>query len=164
MSHKSVVNLIKETAQSLADNIKFGYGLDTDFNVQRDKSYPFIWLDPLTASPEYTVNNTENYQKTWNVRMLFYQLDYKDSLPDQYSKILNDMDTIVDMFVQQLNGAYSWETGPVTLTLSSISQQPFIKATGDILTGWIVTFNLTVPDDFNYCTPGQELIDNGLNG
>lgn len=157
MSHRSVVQLLKDTAEMLEDRMQFGYGRTSDFNVKRDKQYPFIWLDPLNASPTYSVNSTENYIKSWSVRMLFYQLDSEDSVPKEYQTILDEMDIYVDKYINLLNQVYLKANErarviPDPIVITGITQDQFVKATADILTGWIVTFTLTVPDQFDYCS------------
>ena len=154
MSHQSVVQLIQDTAQSLADNIQFGYGRRSDFNIIQSKSFPYIWLAPLTASISYTVNNTINYQKTWNCSVLFFELDREDSIETEYKPILDTLDTLVDKFLNRLNDWSLTEQDNVgAITIRNITQNPFFKTDSDVLTGWVITFQLITPDDFLYCTP-----------
>lgn len=151
MSHKGVRTLIEDVAKQLGDDIQFTYARTSDFNNLRDKRYPFIALDPLSAVPLFAVDNVRNYVKRWSVQMAFYQLDNESSDQTQYAKILDEMDSYVDNFVNQLN-LYAFErpdTDEVLVT--SISQAPFIKATADILTGYVLTFTIETPDNFNYC-------------
>lgn len=151
MSHKGVRLLIEDVAKSLADDMQFTYARTSDFNVLRDKRYPFIALDPLTAVPTYSVNNSSNYVKRWSAQMAFYQLDTESSDQTQYAKILDEMDFYVDQFINKLNlYAFNREEASEIL-ITSISQTPFIKATADILTGYLLTFTIETPDDFNYC-------------
>src|SRR5689334_12157299 len=104
MSHKGIRTLIERTARSLGDDIQFGYGRESDFNMLRDKRYPFINVAPLTATASYTVDNVSNYMKVWTVAMAFYELDTEGSTADQYAKILDDTDLLADTFIQKLNG------------------------------------------------------------
>lgn len=154
MSHKSIRLLIEDTAKSLADNIQFTYARTSDFNVMRDKKYPFITLDPLPATPQFTDNGI-TYIKSWNCIMAFYQLDKADSIGDQYALILDEMSNYVDKFINKLN-LYSMQSD--TIVIQGASQQPFIKATADILTGYIVTFTLLAQDDFDYCADDLDCI------
>lgn len=148
MSHKSIRLLIQDTAKSLADDIQFSYARTSDFNVMRDKKYPFINLDLLTASPQYTVNGVSNYMKAWVCNMAFYQLDTDASSPEEYALILDQMDGYVDKFLNKLN--YFTETSDKIL-IQGISQTAFTKATADILTGHLLTFTIFAQDDFDYC-------------
>lgn len=151
MSHKGIRLLIQDTAKSLGDDIQFTYARTSDFNVMRDKRYPFITLDPLTAAPAYTNNNVSNYMKIWSAQMAFYQLDREASTQDEYSKIMDEMDGYVDNFINKLN-FYSLKSDEIVIT--GMNQTPFIKATADILTGYILTFQMQVSDQFNYCGLG----------
>jgi ATP:corrinoid adenosyltransferase len=154
VSHKGIRLLLEDTARSLGDDIQFDYGRTSDFNQLRDKRYPFISVSPLTASASYTVTNVFNYAKTYQVSAAFYQLDREDSGQDQYALILDEMNALADNFINKLN--YYMETclSSDELIITGVSQQPFIKATADILTGYIMTFSVQVTDDFNYCGLG----------
>lgn len=147
MSHKSVRLLIESTAKSLADDVQFTYARTSDFNMMRDKKYPFITLDPLNSTPQFTDNGV-TYIKAWACNMAFYQLDKEGSTQDQYALILDEMSDYVDKFVNKLN-LYSSQAD--TITIQTVNQQAFIKATADILTGYLLTFTLLAQDDFDFC-------------
>lgn len=148
MSHKGIRYLIENISKALADDIQFTYARKSDFNQIRDKKYPFISLDPLSASSSFAVDNTFNYSKVWTAEMAFYGLDNAASDGDEYREILDEMDKLVDTFVTRLNFTSQDHDG---LLITNINQQPFIKATKDILTGYYLTFNITVPDNWDYC-------------
>jgi len=102
--------------------------------------------------PVYADNNVSNYMKTWSVNMAFYQLDNEGSTQDDYAKILDEMDGYVDNFINKLNFySLNRKIDSDEIILTSISQPPFIKATADILTGYLLTFQMQVSDQFNYC-------------
>lgn len=149
MSHKSIRKLIEDTARSLQDDIQYSYGKDTDFNQEKKKSFTLINTSPLTATPAYRVNGTSNYMKQWNVEMAFYSFDVESSIGSEYSEILDRMDPLVDQFINKLN-FFSLKSD--SLIIQGINQTPFIKVTADILTGYILTFQLIVNDDFDYCS------------
>ena len=148
MSHKGIVQLIEDTAKSLADDMQFSYGRGSDVNMLRDKRYPFVSLDPLRSSAEYAVDSTQNYSKTWTINMAFYFLDSTDSTQDQYKNLLDEADDLVDKFINKLN-FYSLKAD--TIIISGISQEPVIKVMADVITGYILSFNIQTTDDFNYC-------------
>lgn len=162
MSHRSVVSLFENAAKSLSDNIQFGYGRRSDFNQNPDISYPYIWLLPLTANPAYVVNDAENYQKTWNCILVFLKADKTDSLETEYKPILDEMDELVDKFINRVND-WSLNSEDVVgqVTIRGISQNWIIKGDADVFTGWFVSFQLVVSDNFEYCTPDNiKLYDN----
>lgn len=146
--HESIRRLIEDTAKSLADYVDFHYARTSDFNLVRDKKSFSVVLDPMVATPAYSVDNHTNYVKTWLIQMAFYQKDKEASLPDEYSKILDDVDTFVDNFINKLN---FYSTQASEITLSNFRQEPFIKATSGILTGYILTFQIETLDNFEYC-------------
>lgn len=93
--------------------------------------------------------------KTWQVEMAFYQLDNLASIQEEYALILDEMDGYVDNFINKLN-FYS-ESQQITsneIVITNIVQTPFIKATADILTGYLLSFRVQVNDQFNYCGLG----------
>lgn len=148
MSHKGLRTLLQDTAQSLGDDILVVYGRDTDFNQMRNKRFKAINIAPITAGAEFSIDGVYNYSKTWNVSIAFYDLDKEASLQSEYSKILDDIDVLVDSFITKLNFYTQQSDG---ILISSITQTPFIKALADILTGYILTFSVQLTDDFNYC-------------
>jgi hypothetical protein len=160
MSHRSVVQLIKDTAVSIADNIQFGYGRRSDFNLQQNPSQPWIWLLPLTANPTYTNNNnTENYQKTWNCIVLFAAFDESAGTEKETKVILDTTDELADIFINRLNDWSNKTSDTVgAVTLRNFQQNPFIKSDADVFTGWFISFQLVVSDDFDYCTPDNEVL------
>lgn len=154
MSHKSVRLLIEDVAKSLGDNIQFTYARTSDFNAEQDKKYPYIVLDPLTAGAEFAVDGVYNYSKTWNCNMAFYGLDNMGSDQDHYKLILDEMGDYVDNFVNKLN-KYAYDSDKILI--ASINQTAFIKTTKDVLTGFLLTFSLSVQDDFDYCAIDCEI-------
>lgn len=162
MSHRSVVQLIHDTVSSLSDGIQFGYGQRTDFNQILSKPDLWAWLLPLTANPQFTVNDVEMYQKRWNCIILFCRIVQSGDTEIEQKPVLDDLDELVDKFIHRLNEFYLSQidtVGPVTL--SNFQQTPFFKKDADIFTGWFVTFQMVTPDDFDYCTPENVELYNG---
>ena len=152
MSHLAIRSLIRDVAKSLSDKIQFGYGRRSEFNFIEKKRYPFIWMLPLNASGRFRTSPTKT--KTWNVALLFLDEDEADSNADQSTKILDDRDAVVDRFTQALDDWYERSYDTVgAFTIQNDNQQPFYKDDSDIHTGWLLTFQIVVSDDFDYCTP-----------
>ena len=152
MSHKGIRLLIESTAKSLADNITFDYGRRSDTNMERDIQYPLIACNPLSSTSSYVVNRVFNYTKVWQVQIAFLQLDNEASNQEEYSKHLDDMNKLADMFINKLNfnaESECVESGSIVIT--GISQQPFIKIMKDCVTGYVMNFSIEEMDDFNYC-------------
>jgi hypothetical protein len=152
MSHKGIRLLIEKTAKSLGDDIQFTYARPSDFNQIRNKRYPFISLGLLTANSSYTVNNVQNYTKVWSCLMSFFEIDKMASIEDEVALILDETDVLVDTFINRLNFYTTSQEGDIIIT--AINQTPFVKETADILTGQILSFNIQVPDNWNYCENG----------
>lgn len=149
MSHKAIRTLIEETAKSLQDDIDYTYGIDTDFNQKEKRAFSFINTSLLSAVPAYRSNNdTTNYMKQWRVEMAFVKIDDTDSPPEKYAAILDEMDILVDTFINRLN-FFTPLSG--TFLIQSISQNPVVKVMADILTGYSVSFQMLVSDNFEYC-------------
>lgn len=156
MSHRAVRDFLKDKVLELGDNIKFGYGRSSDFNQIKDKKYPYVWCDPLVS----TVNIDENFTETYSVNLFFYRYDEADSTEDQYKIILDTTDESVQSFLRLLNEQLTNEDSlslveryqARNVGLSNVTKEPVIKVMADVLTGWILRFNLTVPDQFDYCS------------
>jgi hypothetical protein len=146
VSHKAIRTLLEETALSLADDIQFSYGTETDFNQSEKKGSILINVAPLVSVPTYTVNGVFNYQKQWNVEMVFYKVDNSQEI--EYTQILDELDELVDRFTNNLN---SFQEKSDQIVIQAMNQTPFIKATAEILSGWLLTFQILAMDDFDYC-------------
>lgn len=148
MSHKSIRLLFEDTAKSLRDDLQYNYARTSDFNVLRDKKYPFVNCDHMTAQPEFSVNGVSNLSKAWTGNMAFYQLDKEESTPEEQAAILDEMDGLVDKFMIKIN-FFSFKADKIIVRFGQ--QQPFIKATADILTGYLLPVTVIPEDDFDYC-------------
>lgn len=155
MSYQSVRLLIEDVAKSLADNIQFSSGRHSEFNMKQNVTYPWIWLLPITANPRFAVNDVEHYEKTWNIALLFFDKDAFDATEGPSNDILDAQDHTVDRFILRLNEWSRVASQDIVgdVTLRGFNQQPFYKDDAGIHTGWLLTFAMTVPDDFEYCSP-----------
>jgi hypothetical protein len=156
MSHLSVRTLLEDVAKSLADNIHFDAGRESEFNNLKEKEERYIWLLPMTATPSFLESGTRT--KIWSIALLFMQKDNFDASANQTSLIHDTQDQVVDAYLRRLDDwAYSdYRVG--FISISGINQTPFYKDQAGIYSGWLVRFQMTVSDDFNYCTPDNERI------
>lgn len=151
MSHLSVRTLLGDVAKSLDDSVQFGYGRRSEFNMIDNKKYPYIWLLPLSASRRFINNNTTK-TRTWNVQLVFLDVDKADANEDQTTEIHDTLDIVVAKYMQALDDWYERSYDTVgALTIQNDNQQPFYKDDAGIHSGWLLTFQLVVSDDFNYC-------------
>lgn len=148
MSHKAIRTLIEETAKSLQDDIQYSYGTQADFDLNIKKALTLINTSLLTASPSYTVNGVSNFMKLWRIQMAFCYQPVQQYGSTDYEKHLDDMDGLVDSFINRLN-FFTPMSG--TFVIQSINQEPFVGLFSALLTGYILTFNMLVSDDFQYC-------------
>lgn len=156
MGHKAVRDFLSDKVRSLDDNIKFGYGRVSDFNQIKDKQYPYVWCDPLLS----TINVDENFTETYSVSLFFYSYDEMDSTEDQYKLLLDQADNNVQAFIRLISESLQTEDSlslveryqTRNVGISNVTKEPIIKVLADCITGWILRFNLTVPDQFDYCS------------
>jgi hypothetical protein len=119
-----------------------------------NKRYPYIWLLPLSASRQFRGDNNPTKTKTWNVALVFLDLDEADANEKQSEVILDRMDVYVDKYLMALDEWYQRSTDIIgAMTLANDSQSPFYKDDADGNTGWLLTFTMEVSDNFEYCTP-----------
>lgn len=150
MSHLSVRTLLEDVAKSLADNIHFDAGRESEFNNLKEKEERYIWLLPMTAN--FTVTETSR-TKTWNIALLFMEVDKFDANNKQTNVIHDVLDIIIDIFMYRLD---DWSrtskdiVGEVTIGVPR--QTPFFKEQAGVVSGWRVDFTLQTSDNFEYCT------------
>lgn len=156
MSHASVRLLLSDVAKSLADNIQFGYGRKSEFNIisGTTENKDWIWCLPLTASGRFQSNSTSTKTKRWNVALLFLQQDQSDANHDDSAHILDTQDDLVDKYTQALDDWYERSYNTLgAFAIENDTQDPFYKDNSDIQTGWLLRFQIVVSDDFEYCSP-----------
>ncbi len=154
MSHRSVRLLLEDVAKSLADNIEFGYGRKSEFNIIQGKSANhWIWCLPLQGSRELA-NGMETRTNRWDVAILFLEHDPSDSSHDHSGSVLDYQDSIVQRYAQALDEWYLNLSDTVgAFSIENFSQTPIYKENSEVQSGWLVRFQLLTPDDFDYCTP-----------
>ena len=152
MSHQSVRFLLRDVSNSLADNIEFKGGRETEFNNLKSKATRYRWLLPLTATR--SPYNTQTRTKTWSVAILFMQQDEFDASADKTNILHDETDLAVDAFLERLD-IWSQTSNDIVgaVTIQNVTQQPFYKDQAGIYSGWLVRFQLVTSDDFEYCTP-----------
>jgi hypothetical protein len=157
MSHLSVRTLLEDVAKSLADNIHFDAGRESEFNNLKEKEERYIWLLPMTASPTFSDNGTR--YKNWNIALLFMQKDDFDASAKETTLIHDTQDQVVDTFLRRLDDwAYTSKDTVGFISISGVNQVPFYKDQAGVYSGWLVRLTAQVSDDFFYCTPDNERI------
>ncbi len=148
MSRLSVRTLIGNTVKRVDDSVKFGYGRASDFNSLHKKEDKRVLLDTLSSTLEYT-EESYNLTQTYQVGITFFKLDDIQGAEEQTAEVLDEMDTLCTKFIQALNLKTTNLSQDIGVT--QIRKSPVIKVTVDCVSGFVLQFSLTVPDDFNYC-------------
>ena len=163
MSQKSVRLLISDTIAALTDNIKFFFATPADFNSIEDKKDPLARLELLKYKASFT-SGRQTLLKIYPIEITFYQHDDPNAAEEATMNVLDTVDKYVDEFIRRLNvfdmplvnslspNIIDPPISSGNIVISEISVQPFKKQTSDCLTGYVLTFNLEVPDDFDYCS------------
>lgn len=159
MSHKAVRLLLQDVARSLGNKVQFGYGRLSDFNAIKDKKYPYVWADPLEIAPSFT-EDRYNYTKIFDVSVNFMTMEREGEAATEkdYPLNMDDMSDLADQFINKLNadspGAEDNTISLATqkLLITGMNLSPYIKRFSDVVTGYNLSFKLTVPDTFDYCS------------
>lgn len=163
MSHQSVRFLLRDVSNSLADNIEFKGGRETEFNVliaNKANKTQYRWLLPLTATRPPLNNQTRT--KNWSVALLFLQQDDFDANAEETNLIHDATDVAVDKYIQRLDDWSMTQQDTIgDVSIENVNQTPFYKDQAGVYSGWLLRFNLIVPDDFIYCTPDNIAIYDG---
>lgn len=156
MSHHAVRTLISDTLKSVDDSVLFAYARASDFNSLGIKDDKRVRLDPLRQTLEYS-EGSYNLSKQYQVILVFYILDELQGAEEATANKLDLMDELSDKFINKLNlFAFNEDTtdeiSSQNTEITSMRKEPIIKVTADCVTGWVLSFNFTVPDTFDYCS------------
>lgn len=138
MSHKALRLLVERTVKSLHDSIQYSYGEETTFNQAEKKDFVMVNVTLMPSNGNFSVNDVQNQTKVWTINLSWYKFDRDDSI--DYYKIHDEIDPLCDKFLRQLNRED-------LLLITGFSQTPFVKALADVLTGYLQTVTVRVPDD-----------------
>lgn len=152
---KFVREYIRDTVREISDKISFSYARESDFNAIRNKKFPAVLLTPL----RYTITQTDwGRMMEYDCNLLFYDLDAKGDDERKTQDILEKIDPIVQQFLIKLNRtSITVDDDPqddVTsdkVIISDVRAQERIKFTSDIVTGWEISFKMSVPDTVDPC-------------
>lgn len=161
MNYKSLHDYIKDTVAGLKYSTTFFHGRTPNAQQVRGKESVFVQLLPINATASFTTNNV--YDKIYNVQIAIYQQDRPDTginrnkgaeTDSKEMQILEVTDYIADDLIRKISDN---DVSPTLqhmsdlIVLSSISIDRAIKDTSAYLTGTVVSFNIQVPDQFDYC-------------
>ena len=126
--------------------LEFGSGLITDFNAIRSHEYPAVWMNITPVSGTNSVYGAP--LDVWDIELIIAQKDRMDSSPEEYEHIIDDCDEIAQKLMYNYNRQAD---GYKMVTLSDRNREPFVKKYADCLSGVVLSFKMTIPDQTNIC-------------
>lgn len=121
----------------------------------------YVYSLPFKSTGSLT-SGVQQVNETWNVSILFFMQDQSDSAVDQNDESVMQAEIEILTICEQAASKMLHYMNENTLSddlsdaadqlnINSFSKDPAIKDTPNILTGIVLTMNITVPDSFNYC-------------
>ena len=126
--------------------LEFGSGLITDFNAIRSHEYPAVWMNIAPVSGSNAPYGAP--LDVWEIELIIAQKDRMDSSPEEYEHIIDDCDEIAQKLMYNYNRLAA---GYKMVSLSDRNREPFVKKYADCLSGVVLTFRMTIPDQTNIC-------------
>jgi len=144
MTRSEVREFLGQGTAVLSEVVKFNSGQVSDFNSEKDKPYPYVWLESLSMTETVEANKNQ----TWNIVLHIAFKDSLDSKPEQYESLKDKADAIA----AKLSDIYDRGLKKSKLiTMPSRSREPFHKRHADVLTGVILSFDLNTPSGSVFC-------------
>ena len=133
---------VKEFIQSGAEllQIPFDTGRISEFNSNRTNTYPFVFLE--TVSAQTTLTNSLPTD-TYAIKIHVLSKDWIDSSNADYEALIDQADIVAQRLIKRYNDILSNYN---LVTINNISRVPFIKKHADCLTGVLLSFNLLTQD------------------
>jgi hypothetical protein len=148
MTRTEVRTLIETGINTLVESYAYGGGRISEWNSDRGRSYPMIWLDEETFVASTSFVNFSLPVNDWEINLHIARKDAVDSIEDQYVPLIDDCDLIAQKLIKNYNAVVSDSD---TISITGISRTPFIKKNADCLTGVVLSFTLNAPDKTNLC-------------
>jgi hypothetical protein len=136
---------VEAATKALSNVAKFRSGVQSDFNSEKNKPYPYVWLESLSRSE--TVPNGKKLEE-WNVNIRIAYIDKMDSKPEAYEKLKDQADDIASKLCDIMDRGLH-KSNLVTMPTRQIN--PFHKQHADCLTGVDLTFALVTPAGSVFC-------------
>jgi len=160
MNYLSLYNFIHDISQNINQTVTFFHGRKEVLNLVTQQNALYIHCLPFTSTGSFVNGFQKN--ETWNVILLFYQLDEDSSMIDQneQDKMQGEIRTLsiteqsANRFLTLAHGnSINDELSEAAelLTITGFTKETAIKDTASMLTGTVLTMTIQVPDNFNYC-------------
>ena len=166
MSYTALRSYVKDIAESLDSNVLYTDGRKEVIHLLReappDNLGVVVWCLPFIGSGSFTEIG-QQFNETVTVNIIFYKQDYQgselnqdtpESLQDEI-RVLYETKDVADEFVRKFNFNQINTTLQETsedIEIQSVTFDNVIKDNDYLLTGTFVSMNITIPDDFNYCS------------
>jgi hypothetical protein len=151
-NYSAIIDLINTVAGKNTYPLELGWGEVSDINAFSDNKHKtLLWMMSLIEDDEFI--NTLRLSKNYLIELFFYQEDNLDSSDAGRREIMCDCDDIATKFELDLaNTIYNMaDNVKRDIEISKFHKVSVFKKGTWIYTGIDMTFNLTVPDDFDYC-------------
>lgn len=102
MTFQEVLNMVRETAETVNPTGTFVNGRNSDAANASDSPYPRIHLYPFTQERD----PIEDHKRTSNLLLSFVDLDSGEQDAEERETIIANMDTLVDAFIAQLQADF----------------------------------------------------------
>ncbi len=145
MKYESLHNLIRDTLGAIDVDTYFYHGSEYNLNSEAKERYPLVWLNPSETTMSFF--NDSRTSDVQSVTMLFLDLDKTNGDSARSNNIVFNMDVLARKFAMDLNVRVQ----DIDVVIDGIRITPFIKVKASVLTGVILRFNITSPDDVEYC-------------
>jgi hypothetical protein len=146
MTRKEVRDFIAAGVDTIRPGMQFGSGRISEWNSNRSNEYVSAWLESISNNP--TLSSLGAPFDAWGIKLHIAKLDAAGSSPEEYEAIIDECDLIAQKLVRQYNQVLE---GYRLVTISSIGRVPFIHRNADDVTGVLLSFTLTAPDQTNLC-------------
>lgn len=146
MTRSEVRTFIRRGVDAISMGVGFGSGRLSEFNKERNLSFPTAWLETVEVSPTILDNGLP--MDSWQINLHIAKLDSQDSSPADYEAIIDECDVIAQKLIHKYNNEVS---GYNLVTIEGYSRTPFIKAHSEILTGVLLSFTINSPDTMAVC-------------
>jgi hypothetical protein len=161
MNYNALYKYLRDISQSLDLSVKFFHGRKEILNLTSPNQPLYIYSLPFTSTGSLT-GSTQQVNETWQANLIFYMQDQGDSAIDQNNEnsiqseieILTIAENAASKFIHYVNANQlndDLSDAADQLTVVSFTKSPAIKDTAQLLTGFLVTINILVPDSFDYC-------------
>lgn len=147
MKRSELRNFVQSGVSALTPALDFDSGRISEFNSNRSNEYPKVFYESVQEVNVDMVNEILPLDQ-WPVVLHIGQKDSQDSLPEQYELLIDAADEVAQKLIRQYNLVLA---DSEKVTVSGYSRQPFVKKHADCITGVILSFTLSIPDQTDLC-------------